>query len=302
MLFFFSKRNKTIKMVDRTRKQRDLERTIKNKQDQIINSIRKEYIGTKNYKEDYFGFIKQFVATIEQVIGRDVNLNNTNTYLRDDVYIIDHDHKGFRLPKPIVLKGDKKIMFKRNHPFFKTDVLYYTNYKVGKIDVFYDATTRLILGYKELNKAPTYAQRRDRYLIVNYSIVNKLKYMGLPGKNIKIVEDMKKIKKEVKSKDHAMKSIISELGRQRIANLQKMMTDVQKYVNSLRFGYDKPVFDDEGQEDVEPIFDEYKNKHYCLVCGDTEVGTVEISYAFKLILDEFKSLCIYPKLTLKTKY
>ena len=49
------------------------------------------------------------------------------------------------------------------------------------------------------------------------------------------------------------------------------------------------------------IFDEYKNRHYCLICGDSEVSNIEISYAFKLILDEFKSLCIYPKLNLKTK-
>ena len=36
--------------------------------------------------------------------------------------------------------------------------------------------------------------------------------------------------------------------------------------------------------------------------GDNvEINDVEISYAFKLILDEFKSLGIYPKLRLENK-
>ena len=51
------------------------------------------------------------------------------------------------------------------------------------------------------------------------------------------------------------------------------------------------------------VFNEYKNKMYCPVCGDNvEINTVEISYAFKLMLDEFKSLGIYPKLVLESKY
>ena len=51
------------------------------------------------------------------------------------------------------------------------------------------------------------------------------------------------------------------------------------------------------------IYDPYKDKRYCPVCGDNvEVNDIEISYAFKLILDEFKSLCLYPKLILRNKY
>ncbi|MCK4590063.1 MAG: DNA-directed RNA polymerase subunit B [Nanoarchaeota archaeon] len=51
------------------------------------------------------------------------------------------------------------------------------------------------------------------------------------------------------------------------------------------------------------VKDEFKNKSYCLLCGeDTLINNVEISYAFKLLMDEFKSLCIYPKLNLKSKY
>jgi DNA-directed RNA polymerase subunit B' len=50
------------------------------------------------------------------------------------------------------------------------------------------------------------------------------------------------------------------------------------------------------------IYDEKQNKSFCPICGDVEVSNIEVSYAFKLVLDEFKSLCVYPALKLKNKY
>ncbi len=47
----------------------------------------------------------------------------------------------------------------------------------------------------------------------------------------------------------------------------------------------------------------YKDKSYCPLCGDAvEISQVEISYAFKLLLDELKSIGVYPKMVLKDKY
>jgi DNA-directed RNA polymerase subunit B len=51
------------------------------------------------------------------------------------------------------------------------------------------------------------------------------------------------------------------------------------------------------------VYDAYKDKSYCSICGEnTEINNIEMSYAFKLLLDELKSLGIYPKLMLKNKY
>ncbi len=51
------------------------------------------------------------------------------------------------------------------------------------------------------------------------------------------------------------------------------------------------------------VHDEYRKKSFCPKCGsNTEVTAIEISYAFKLLLDELKSLGVYPKLELKSKY
>jgi len=45
------------------------------------------------------------------------------------------------------------------------------------------------------------------------------------------------------------------------------------------------------------VYDKYKDVKYCSLCGeDTEIRVVEVSYAFKLLLDELKSMCLYPRL------
>ncbi len=50
------------------------------------------------------------------------------------------------------------------------------------------------------------------------------------------------------------------------------------------------------------VYDKNKRKVYCPICGDdTDMYPIEISYAFKLLLDELKSLCIFPKLILGDK-
>ena len=51
------------------------------------------------------------------------------------------------------------------------------------------------------------------------------------------------------------------------------------------------------------VNDSFRKRQFCTKCGSgTEITPIEISYAFKLLLDEIKSLGIYPRLTLKNKY
>lgn len=70
-----------------------------------------------------------------------------------------------------------------------------------------------------------------------------------------------------------------------------------------RFDSDKTVVPVCEQCGIIAIYDSFKDKKYCPICGDNvEINDIEVSYAFKLILDEFKSLGIYPKLELKNKY
>jgi len=51
------------------------------------------------------------------------------------------------------------------------------------------------------------------------------------------------------------------------------------------------------------IYDKFRKIEYCTKCGNnTTITPIELSYAFKLLLDELKALGIYPRLKLKSKY
>ncbi|MDN5358566.1 MAG: DNA-directed polymerase subunit [Candidatus Diapherotrites archaeon] len=49
------------------------------------------------------------------------------------------------------------------------------------------------------------------------------------------------------------------------------------------------------------VDDAIRKERYCPVCGSRRVHEVEVSYAFKLLLDELKALGIYPKIVLRDK-
>lgn len=47
------------------------------------------------------------------------------------------------------------------------------------------------------------------------------------------------------------------------------------------------------------MFDKIKNKTICLPCNNSDIGWIKTSYAFKLTLDELKSMGIYPKIIME---
>ena len=46
-------------------------------------------------------------------------------------------------------------------------------------------------------------------------------------------------------------------------------------------------------------YDYIKNTPICLTCGSHDLAMIEISYAFKLLLDEIKAMHILPRIKLK---
>ena len=70
-----------------------------------------------------------------------------------------------------------------------------------------------------------------------------------------------------------------------------------------RFDSDKTVIHVCEQCGLFAIYDGYRNNKFCSRCGsNTPINAIEVSYAFKLLLDELKALGIFPRLTLGSKY
>lgn len=70
-----------------------------------------------------------------------------------------------------------------------------------------------------------------------------------------------------------------------------------------RFDSDKTILPISEASGLIAIDDAYKHRVYDPIgLDDAEISFVEMSYAFKLFLDEIKAMCIYPKIALKEKY
>ena len=49
------------------------------------------------------------------------------------------------------------------------------------------------------------------------------------------------------------------------------------------------------------VYDHIKNRTYCPLCESTDLAPIEMSYAFKLLMDEIKAIGIFPRLLLKDR-
>lgn len=144
--------------------------------------------------------LEKYISTIDDLIGPKTNIGTEKSpqYVKDDVYVIDHYYNGTPLENPIFLmEGDGKIKFKESHPFYKTDVYSYPDRRAINLDVFYDAGTLKLIGYKEKNKEYMWIEHSTNYLIINKSLQNKITNLGNESQYIDITNIRQKYRDNV---------------------------------------------------------------------------------------------------------
>jgi len=179
-------------------------------------------------------FITDFINLILTIkTEKDLNIQN-------NIYIIDHDYNGYSLDKPIMLsESDNKIIYKQNHQFFNANVIYYSIFRpTGRVDIFYDASSLILLGYKEQDK--DYMRvTSDRKIIVNYSFTNKLKYLGYTSKFININEYNNHNNYNTTSDPDALTDTVENIVRDRLDNLRQIIYYfkgiISKFANRASF-------------------------------------------------------------------
>jgi hypothetical protein len=242
-----------------------------NKKETKINTVIENIINQYNSIVDNepYKFIDNFLDTINAVIGVEVG---SNANFKENIYILDHDYFGIQLKEPIQLSDkDNKIFIKYN-AFFKKTVITYTSNVAGKVDVYYDLITHILLGYKETSK--DYVILKDQYkkIKIKYSIYEKIKILGYESKTINIIEKIQdysvkyNAKKVIYIKNvdkDLMINIMKDIIRIRIKNLKKIIYELQRYLYRIKNNYKVKIRVDKETEYEDPIIEiveKYSNK------------------------------------------
>jgi hypothetical protein len=255
---------KAIKISDKKKEKHDL--YVSN----VMKALRGTYIESKTHRDDYYKFIDNFIMTLQKDVGDVVNIDSDLVYLNDDMYIINHNHLGYPIQPPLMLSGHgPEISFKKNHSFFKCDVIMYESEKGGKISVFYDAHSYILLGYKESNKDFIRSSKSENRIKILYSVKNKLRYLGSTSKYINVAqnEDLKNLN------DDELTALLSQERITHIGNIiHQLVICLNRIKNHTKVSTPSEDIDemDVGQEfNIE----KYSRKLQLLKLRDTDANT-----------------------------
>lgn len=215
--------DKNIKVVDSIRDHID---------ESIIEEEQAEKILKKIIAEsEKVDLLNDFIKESEKLMGELINLGSDTKpmYLRGDSYIIDHLYNGSKLDKPIIFsEKDNRVTFKENHPSFGLDVYFYVDNRSSSIDVYYDAVSLRLIGFKEKNKEVTKVSNSNNYLVVSQSLQNKILHLGFESRYLRIpnqpkISDSKPSDSKTSDSKTLYQGIVDNLIRKHIKSLQAVI-------------------------------------------------------------------------------
>lgn len=185
---------------------------------------------------------KKILSLIElmgSIMGDNKNIGTEKEpiYLDENVYFIDHYYDGSELKEPLILEGEGKIGFKKNHNHYNCDVYYYTDSRQTVVDVFYDAVSLRLLGYKEKHKDYVDYQKDKHHLIINKSVQEKIRTLGFEAEYLNISDMMNKTKEiytdEKKNYYNALNNLVSKHVLEIKNFIDKFVTILNKTKNGI---------------------------------------------------------------------
>jgi len=201
---------------------------------ELKNKIKNEYEQNIT-KDNTYNYIDKLISNIESHVTDDMVKNII--LMKNDLYMFNHDHLGNKLDKDIVIsEKDNKVQYKHNHPFYNTDVIYYTSYKTGKIEVFYDSITKILLGYKEENKNYVLNILPDKKIKIIYSLYNKFKMLGHTVKYY-IIKNNQTENTDKNDDNTEINNYITNIIRNRIDLLKQFIYRFQRVITRIINNY-----------------------------------------------------------------
>jgi hypothetical protein len=222
----------TINQINIIRKHNENIQKEKDVSKKIINKLLKRFETETHNKLD--NYVYSFVDRLGQILGQKIKINDKTIYLKETVYIIDHDYFGNPIKEHLyVLSSDDKILLSQLHPSFNKDVIYYKD-KANKVYVYYDSITMQYLGYSEDNKNIK-KSRNNSSLKIELSIKDSIMYMGYENQYFNIYHIDKDYQKNLPTElgDNS-KNIILNIIRNRMNNLKQIILRTQSIIHNIR--------------------------------------------------------------------
>jgi hypothetical protein len=192
----------------------------------IFDNITNKY---NEFKLDYY--ISDFIDRLIKILGTKIKINNNNIYLKDTIYILDHNYLGNSISQNIIISSsDEKINLVINHPSFNKNILYYKD-KSNNIYVYYDPITYQYLGYSDDNKNIK-TNKNNASLKIDFSIKDCINYLGYENKFINI-NHINKNYQDIEINNYSY-DIILTIIRNRIFNLKHIINKINSMINNIR--------------------------------------------------------------------
>lgn len=199
----------------------------------IMNKLEKrfEHYVIKKYSSNPLeNYIIDFIDRLISILGTKIKIKNKTTYLKDTLYILDHNYLGNTTKNIItILSSDNHILTYLNHPFFNKDILYYKD-KSNKMYVYYDIVTLQYLGYSDNNKQIK-QNNNNASLKIEYSIKDCLMLLGLENTYTNLYHIDSTL---INNFNPDVTKLVNDILRNRIINLKQIINRTQSIIYSIR--------------------------------------------------------------------
>jgi hypothetical protein len=224
----------SILQINQMKKYNELQELEEQKNKKILNKLFNKYEKETNNKLE--NYVIDFVDKLSKVLGQKIKVQDKTIYLKETVYIIDHDYFGNLIKEPFfILSSEDKINLVNNHPILNKDILYYKD-KANKVYVYYDSITHQHLGYSEDNKNIK-KTKNNASLKIELSIKDCIMYFGYENQYYNIYHVNKDYQKEsLESLDLGddTKEVVLKIIRNRMNNLKQIIMRTQSIIHNIR--------------------------------------------------------------------
>jgi len=197
----------------------------------IMDKFNKRFETETNNK--LYSYISDFTDRLAKILGNKIKIKDDIIYLKDTVYILDHDYFGNTKKENVfILSSENKIELYKNHPNYKKDVLYYKD-NANNVYVYYDMITYQYLGYSENNKEYK-RTKSNASLKVNLSIRDSLLLLGNENKYVNLYHLNPEY--QTLSNDKILENseyIVNNYLRTRIVNLRQIISRINSIINNI---------------------------------------------------------------------